>query len=136
MFLYCSSAIAFWKTFQSRWANKTKQSLILSNSINIYGVFNNIEHRYSLNYTLLIAKFSIYCSCLDDVKLSFDSFVTLLRKKLNIYKQIAIGNETFTTFQNTLKYPITQITFWLSSIRQLDCKKIFVIQFSPNRTTL
>jgi len=71
MFLRCSSVIAFWKTFQNCWTNKTKQQLALSNSIILYVVFDKTEHRYSLNYALLLAKFSIYCSCLQDEKLSF-----------------------------------------------------------------
>ena len=104
MFLRCSSALTIWKSFQSWWANKTEQSLTLSNSMILYGVFDNTEHRYSLNYALLIAKFSIYCSCLHDVKLSFDSFLTLLREKLKIQREIAIGNKTFTTFQNIFKH--------------------------------
>ena len=41
MFLHCPSAIAFW------YANKTKQSLKLSNSMILYGFFDNIEHRYA-----------------------------------------------------------------------------------------
>ena len=104
MFLRCSSALTFWKSFQSWWANKTEQSLTLSNSMILYGVFDDIQHRYSLYYALLIAKFSIYCSCLHDVKLSFDSFLTLLHEKLKIQREIAIGNKTFTTFQNIFKH--------------------------------
>ena len=120
MFLHCPSAIAFWKTFQSWYANKTKQSLKLSNSMILYGFFDNIEHRYAFNHAILIGKFSIYCSCLkhryafnhailigkfsiycsclNDEKLSFDSFLTLLREKLNIQKEIAIRNKTINTF--------------------------------------
>ena len=75
MFLPCSSVIAFWKTVQNWWTNKTKQQLTLSNSMILYSIFDKTEHRYSLNYVLLIAKFSIYCSCLHNEKLSFDSFL-------------------------------------------------------------
>ena len=57
--LHCSSARAFWKAFQSWWANKTKQSLTLSNSMILYGVFDNIEHRYALNYAILISEILI-----------------------------------------------------------------------------
>ena len=53
---------------------------------------NKTEHRYSFNYVLLIAKFSIYCSCLHDEKLSFDSFLILLKEKLKIQKEIAFKN--------------------------------------------
>ena len=67
----------------------------------LYGVFDKTEHRYSLNYVLLIAKFHIYCSCLHDEKLSFDSFLILLKEKLNIQKEIAFKNKSITTFQKS-----------------------------------
>ena len=101
MFLRCSFTISFWKMFQSWWYTKTKQLLILSNSMILCGVFSNTEHRFSLNYALLIAKFSIYRSCLLDVTLSFDSFLALLYDKLNIQKRIAIKNKTITAFEKT-----------------------------------
>ena len=46
----------------------------------------------SLNYALLIAKFSIYCSCLHKEKIPFDSFLILLCEELSIQKEIAFGN--------------------------------------------
>ena len=101
MFLLCSSVIAFWKTFQNWWTNKTKQHLALSNSMILYGAFDKTEHRYSLNYVLLIAKFSIYCSCLHDEKLSFDSFLIPLKAKLKIQKEIAFKNSSITAFQKS-----------------------------------
>ena len=104
MLLRCASTIAFWKTIQNWWANKTDQYLTLSNSMILYGVFDKMKHSYSLNYALLIAKFSIYCSCLHDEKLSFDSFLILLREKLNIQKEIALKNKSITAFENTFHY--------------------------------
>ena len=104
MFLRCSSVVEYWKTFQNWWTNKTKEQLTLSNSMILYGVFEKTEHRYSLNYVLLIAKFSIYCSCLHDEKLSFDSFLILLKEKLNIQKEIALKNKSITAFQKSFQH--------------------------------
>ena len=103
MFLRCSSVIVFWKTFQNWWTIKTKEQLTLTNSMILYGVFDKTEHRYSLNYALLIAKFHVYCSCLHDEKLSFDSFLILLKEKLNIQKEIAFKNKSITTFQKSFQ---------------------------------
>ena len=103
MFLRCSSVVAFWKTFQNWWTYKTKEQLTLSNSMILYGVFDKTEHRCSLNYVLLIAKFSIYCSCLNDEQLS-DSFLILLKEKLNIQKEIAFKNKSMTAFQKSFQY--------------------------------
>ena len=52
---------------------------------------------YALNYTLLIAKYSIYCKCLHDEK-CFDSFLSLLMEKVNIQREIAIQNNKLTKF--------------------------------------
>ena len=103
MFLRCSSVIVFWKTFQNWWTIKTKEQLTLTNSMILYGVFDKTEHRYSLNHVLLIAKFHIYCSCLHDEKLSFDSFLILLKEKLNIQKEIAFKNKSITIFQTSFQ---------------------------------
>ena len=48
-------------------------------------------------------KFHIYCSCLHDEKLSFDSFLILLKEKLNIQKEIAFKNKSITTFQKSFQ---------------------------------
>jgi len=72
----------------------------------LYGVFNKTEHRYSLNYVLLVAKFSIYCSCLHDEKLSFDSFLILLKEKLKIQKKIVLKNNVLTAFQKSFEHII------------------------------
>ena len=71
----------------------------------LYGVFDRTEHRCSLNYALLIAKFSIYCSCLHDEKLSCDSFLILLhvKEKLNIQKEIAFKNKSITAFEKSFQ---------------------------------
>ena len=55
-------------------------------------------------YALLIAKFSIYCSCLHEEKIPFDSFLVLLCEKLSIQKEIAFGNINCTTFENTFQH--------------------------------
>ena len=64
----------------------------------LYGIFDNKMHRYALNYTLLIAKYSIYCKCLHDEKLCFDSFLSLLMEKVNIQREVAIQNNKLTKF--------------------------------------
>ena len=64
----------------------------------LYGIFDNKMHMYALNYTPLIAKFSIYCKCLHDEKRCFDSFLSLLMEKVNIQREIAIQNNKLTKF--------------------------------------
>ena len=46
MLLRCASTIAFWKTFQNWWANKTEQYLTLSNSMILYGVYDKMKQLF------------------------------------------------------------------------------------------
>ena len=59
---------------------------------------------FSLNYTLVITKFSIYNSCLRDKKLTFDSFLALLKERLNIQCEITIVHNKISTFNKPYKY--------------------------------
>ena len=98
MFLHCSVTSPFWRLFQNWWVSKTKETVTLSNSRILYGSFENMEHIYCLNYALLIAKYSIYNSCLHEKKLCFDSFLALLKEKISIQREIAIANNKITLF--------------------------------------
>ena len=71
---------SFWSSFQNWWVSKTKETVTLSNSMILYGIFENMEYIYSLNYALLIAKYSIHNSCLHETELCFDSFLALLKE--------------------------------------------------------
>ena len=71
MFLHCSLTSSFWSSFQNWWVSKTKETVTLSNSMILYGIFENMEYIYSLNYALLIAKYSIYNSCLHEKRALF-----------------------------------------------------------------
>ena len=101
MFLYCSFTLSFWSLLRNWWVSKTNENILLSNSIILYGIFDNRKHKYSLNYTLLIAKYSIYSKCLHDEKLCFDSFLSLLMEKVNIQREIAIKNNKLNQFYET-----------------------------------
>ena len=80
------------------WVSKTKENITLSNSMILYGIFDNRKHMFSLNCTLLIAKYSIYSKCLHDEKLCFDSFLSLLKEKVNVQREIAIQSNKLTSF--------------------------------------
>jgi len=70
----------------------------------LYGVFDSREHLYSLNYSLLIAKYTIYSSCLQEKKLCFDSFLMLLREKINIQREIAVHDNNITKFKTIYRF--------------------------------
>ena len=100
MFLHCFLTSSFWSIFQNWWVGKTKGTVTLSNSMILNGIFENMEH-ISLNYTFLIAKYSIYNSCFHEKKLCFDSCLALLKEKINIQRETAIANNKITIFNKT-----------------------------------
>ena len=54
MFLHCSLTLPFWSLFQNWWVNKTKENITLSNSMILYGIFDNWKHMYSYREVLHI----------------------------------------------------------------------------------
>ena len=50
-----SGTLTFWSLFQTWWKNRTKEYVKITESMTLYGIFDNREHLYSLNYSLLIA---------------------------------------------------------------------------------
>ena len=104
MFLHCQLALSYWDLFQTWWTSKTKENVTLTESMILYGIFDNREHLYTLNYTLLIAKYSIKSSSLQEKKLCFDSFLTLLREKINIQREIAVRNNNITKFNTIYRF--------------------------------
>lgn len=67
--LRCQLTLSFWDLFQTWWTSKTKECDTLKNSMILYGIFDNREHLYTLNYTLLIPKYTaIYSSWLQEKK--------------------------------------------------------------------
>ena len=55
MFLHCQLTLSFCDLFQTWWTSKSKENVTLTDTMILYGIFDNREHLYSLNYSLLIA---------------------------------------------------------------------------------
>ena len=54
MLLRCQLTVSFWNLFQTWWTSKTKENVTLTENMILYGIFDNREHLYSLNYSLFI----------------------------------------------------------------------------------
>ena len=104
MFLRCQLTLSFWNQFHIWWTSRTKQYVTLTETMILYGIFDNRECLFSLNYSLLIAKYTIYSCCLREEKICFDSFLALLREKINIQREIAVLNNEISKFQTTYKF--------------------------------
>ena len=101
MLYSCPETTTFWDQFTDWWYQKFKQNLILNESIILYGWHQKSLNKRVLNYTLLLAKYHIFCSSVRDNKFDFDSFLSRLRTKLNILREVSLENKTFNNFQST-----------------------------------
>ena len=126
MFFRCKLTLSFWDLFQT---SKTKENTTLTDSMILYGIFDNREHLYSLNYSLLLEKYSIYSSCLQEKKLYFDSFLTLLREKINLQREIAVHNNNITKF-NIIYRPLFFRLFFFGLYFSLFVFSLFVFSYT------
>ena len=84
----------------SRWYQKLKQVVSLTESNILYGWHNNIKNKQALNVTLLIAKFHIFATSSYDRNLCFEGFLLHLQDKLDILKQSYIAQRKLHKFLN------------------------------------
>ena len=89
LFVNCTKATCFWKTFQDWWYEKTQETLRLNQSQILYGCFEKTSQWQALNYSIILAKYHIFC---------FQSFLLRLQDKLQILKEIAIAQKTLQKF--------------------------------------
>ena len=101
MLYSCPETTTFLDQFIDWWYQKFKQNLILNESIILYGWHQKSLNERVLNYALLLAKYHIFCSSVRDNKLDFDSFLSRLRTKLNILREVSLENKNLNNFQST-----------------------------------
>ena len=97
----CPETTTFWGQFTDCWYQKFKQNLIINECIILYGWHQKSPNERVLNYALLLAKYHIFCSSVRNNKLDFDSFLSRLRTKLNILREVCLETKSFNNFQST-----------------------------------
>jgi len=72
----------------------------LSDSDILYGWHDNAtQSKNILNYISLVAKYYIFCMTQDCDDVSFDSFPSFLKNRLDTLQQIAVRNKTTDNFK-------------------------------------
>ena len=88
-------------SLSSYYYNSSKENLIINECIILYGWHQKSPNEQVLNYALLLAKYHIFCTSVRNNKLDFDSFLSHLRTKLNILREVSLENKSFNNFQST-----------------------------------
>lgn len=96
----CSKTVSFWIIFQDWWYGKTQETLSLNQSQILYGFFEKTSHWQALNYSIILAKYHIFCSNGHQDEPCFQSFLLRLQEKLQILKEIATAKKTLEKYNH------------------------------------
>ena len=66
----------------------------------LFGVINIKKLNIALNHIVIIAKFHIYKSNINEIPPNFQAFLSLLKEKINIEKYIAFASQARESFPN------------------------------------
>ena len=102
LFVLCTEVHSFWNTFQDWWLQNNHVKLSLNQSNILYGFFEKSLYCFislSLNYSILIAKYHIFCTSKGGGVLSFQSFLSRLSDKIQTLQQIAVANKCLSNFR-------------------------------------
>ena len=96
-FIECNYVAVFWNNLQN-WAStiyNEQAPLIFSPGIVIFGFEGNSDYAKAINYIILLAKYFIYVKRLqNDFTMDMRAFLSFLRYKLRIEKNIAMRNKS------------------------------------------
>ena len=103
MLVSCPLVSEFWKIFLEWYEALTAMKLELSTVKILYGIIDN-DHLCKLtNHLLLIAKYYIYCCSIKEESLPFSTYLTIVKNKAEIEKQISIRTNSPERYYNKWK---------------------------------
>jgi len=89
MLVSCPVVSEFWKIFLELYEILTAIKLELSTLKTLYGILDNDRLCTLTNHLLLIAKYCIYCCSINEEPLFFSTYLTIVKNKTEIEKQIS-----------------------------------------------
>ena len=89
MFVKCPSVITFWHHFHKWYTFDDDLKRSLTPTEILYGVINRKKLNIALNHIVIITKFHIYKSNINEIPPNFRAFLSLLKEKINIEKYLS-----------------------------------------------
>ena len=99
----CPVVSEFWKIFLEWYETHTTIKLKLSTAKILCGIIDNDNLCNLTNHLLLIAKYYIYCSSINEEPLSFSTYLTIVISKAEIEKQISTRTISIERYYNKWK---------------------------------
>ena len=100
MIVKCLFVITFWHHFHKWYTFGDDLKRSLSPTEILYGVIRRKKLNIALNHIVIIAKFHIYKSNINEIPPNFQAFLSLLKAKINIEKYIAFASHARESFSN------------------------------------
>jgi hypothetical protein len=97
-FYKCADTMTFWDRFKSWWKQMTGDIINLDKTDIIVGCLKDYDKKITLNNCILLAKWNIYKSKLDQSNISFYKFLCDIKYNMRIEKAIALKNNQLTKF--------------------------------------
>ena len=99
----CPAVSEFWKTFLVWYETYTSTKLELPVAKILYGTIEDDRLSRLTNHLLLIAKYYIYCSSINEEPLSISVYLTIVKNKAEIEKQISVSSNSPERYFNKWK---------------------------------
>ena len=100
MLITCSVS-SFWTCFSNWWHEKLNHKPPLSENTILYGWHKEANNWEVLNYCLIVAKYNVYATSVDNGIRDFDSFLLRLNNKIDILSTIAFRSNRLSQFKKT-----------------------------------
>jgi hypothetical protein len=106
----CPAVVPFWNNFMRWWNNMTESRLFLDKRSAMTGFMGKIDNIHTINACLLLAKWHVYKSKLNESEVFFYKFLGELKYILDIEKIIAIKNEKLHVYNEKWHFVENYIT--------------------------
>ena len=104
LFINCMHASSFWNKFQEWYSISSNKKLLLSELEVMFGIIRCHTYCLALNHLIVLGKYFLYVKALNTTTYQFDDFVSLVRKKFNLEKYIAVTHNKEKGFRNKWKF--------------------------------
>jgi hypothetical protein len=98
--LGCAQVKDFWKSFEIWWKNNTQENIKLGKQDILAGVLGNKQKNKLINACILLGKWHIYKTKLNQSDIFFYKFLCDLKYYLVIEKTIALRNNNMQNYTN------------------------------------
>ena len=104
LFIDCIHANSFWNRFQGWYLISSNTKLLLSEVEVMFGIIRYHTYCLALNHLIILGKYFLYVNALNTITYKFNDYLSLVRKRMNVEKYIAVTCNKEKEFRNKWKF--------------------------------